>query len=44
VRGSDPRFLGPQIPIEGDGRVSWGPSGPPPRRDAWAGWADHRRA
>lgn len=25
VAGRDPRFLGPRIPIEGDGRVSWGP-------------------
>ena len=36
LRGSDPRFLGPRIPIEGDGRASWGPAGPPPKRDAWA--------
>jgi len=36
ARGSEPRFLGPRIPIEGDGRVSWGPSGPPPKRDARA--------
>jgi SanA protein len=26
--GSDPRFLGPVIPIGGDGRRSWGPPGP----------------
>jgi SanA protein len=25
VAGSDPRFLGPQLPIEGDGRATWGP-------------------
>ena len=36
LRGADPRFLGPTIPIHGAGRASWGPSGPPPKRDAWA--------
>jgi SanA protein len=29
LRGADPRFLGPKIPIEGDGRATWGPPGPP---------------
>jgi len=29
VTGADPRFLGPAVPIECDGRVSWGPAGPP---------------
>lgn len=28
VTGADPRFLGPRLPIEGDGRRSWGPAGP----------------
>jgi SanA protein len=28
VTGADPRFLGPELPIGGDGRASWGPSGP----------------
>jgi vancomycin permeability regulator SanA len=26
--GADPRFLGPQLPIGGDGRETWGPAGP----------------
>jgi SanA protein len=25
VTGAEPRFLGPRLPIEGDGRVTWGP-------------------
>jgi SanA protein len=25
VTGADPRFLGPRLPIDGDGRQSWGP-------------------
>jgi SanA protein len=29
VTGADPRFLGPHLPIEGDGRRSWGPDAPP---------------
>ena len=28
VTGAEPRFLGPALPIEGDGRASWGPRGP----------------
>jgi SanA protein len=28
VVGSEPRFLGPVIPIQGDGRATWGPAGP----------------
>jgi SanA protein len=28
IRGAEPRFLGPPVPITGDGRTSWGP--PPP--------------
>jgi SanA protein len=28
VTGADPHFLGPRLPIDGDGRASWGPSGP----------------
>ena len=28
VVGSEPRFLGPVIPIRGDGRATWGPAGP----------------
>jgi SanA protein len=28
VTGADPRFLGPRVPIDGDGRVSWGPPRP----------------
>ena len=28
VTGAEPRFLGPAVPIEGDGRASWGPEGP----------------
>jgi SanA protein len=28
ITGADPTFLGPSIPIEGDGRASWGPAGP----------------
>jgi SanA protein len=28
LTGADPRLLGPQIPISGDGRRSWGPAGP----------------
>jgi SanA protein len=28
VTGADPRFLGPRLPIGGDGRVTWGPSHP----------------
>jgi SanA protein len=27
--GANPRFLGAQIPITGDGRMSWGPPAPP---------------
>jgi SanA protein len=26
LTGADPRFLGPQLPIDGDGRQSWGPA------------------
>lgn len=25
IAGAEPRFLGPQVPIAGDGRASWGP-------------------
>jgi len=28
VTGADPRFLGPRLPIGGDGRETWGPEGP----------------
>jgi hypothetical protein len=28
VTGADPRFLGPELPIGGDGRQTWGPDGP----------------
>jgi SanA protein len=28
VTGARPRFGGPELPIEGDGRASWGPAGP----------------
>jgi SanA protein len=28
VTGADPRFLGPKLPIGGDGRDTWGPDGP----------------
>lgn len=28
LTGAAPRFLGPAVPIEGDGRESWGPAGP----------------
>jgi SanA protein len=28
VTGADPRFLGPRLPIGGDGRATWGPVGP----------------
>ena len=28
VTGAEPRFLGPVLPIEGDGRASWGPMAP----------------
>jgi len=28
LTGADPRFLGPELPIEGDGRTTWGPPGP----------------
>ncbi len=28
VTGADPHFLGPQLPIGGDGRATWGPDGP----------------
>jgi SanA protein len=28
VTGADPRFLGPALPIGGDGRATWGPNGP----------------
>jgi vancomycin permeability regulator SanA len=28
VTGADPRVLGPRIPIDGDGRRSWGPDSP----------------
>jgi SanA protein len=28
VTGADPRFLGPQLPIGGDGRATWGPDAP----------------
>jgi SanA protein len=28
VTGAGPRFGGPDVPIDGDGRASWGPSGP----------------
>jgi vancomycin permeability regulator SanA len=28
VTGADPRFLGPEVPIAGDGRTTWGPKSP----------------
>jgi len=28
LTGAEPRFLGPAVPIAGDGRASWGPEGP----------------
>lgn len=28
VTGADPHFLGPELPIDGDGRATWCPSGP----------------
>jgi SanA protein len=28
LTGADPHFLGPRVPIEGDGTASWGPDGP----------------
>jgi vancomycin permeability regulator SanA len=28
VTGADPRFLGPRLPIGGDGRTTWGPTRP----------------
>jgi SanA protein len=31
VTGAQPRFLGPRIPIGGNGRRSWGPEGPQSR-------------
>jgi SanA protein len=31
LTGAQPRFLGPRIPIAGDGRRSWGPAAPPDR-------------
>jgi SanA protein len=30
LTGAEPRFLGPRIPIAGDGRVTWGPTRPRP--------------